>query len=141
VFAPQVLARVYTTDPAVVAAAVPIFLICACNQLLDGSQVVLTGALRGMGETRVPFLANFGCSWLWGVPISALLVWHWHLGLVGVWLGESFAVVPIFLIVVVTWLRRVRTTQRGLRRRRQERTRALETPLEGFGGPLPVGTR
>ncbi len=108
VAAPRLWASIYTNDPAVVAATVPIFLICASYRVFDGAQVVLQGALRGMGETRIPFLASFGCTWILGVPVSALLVFHWHLQLVGVWLGALFSTLPLFAIIVTAWWRRVR---------------------------------
>ena len=108
ILAPRLWASIYTTDSAVVAATVPVFLICAGIRVLDGAQYVLQGALRGLGETRIPFLASTGCTWLVGVPLSALLVFHWHLQLVGVWLGILLGIVPIFAIIVTTWLRRVR---------------------------------
>ena len=113
--APRSWARIYTTDPLVIAAAVPIFAICACNQVFDGSQVVLAGALRGMGETRIPFFASFGCNWLIGVPVEMLLVWKLHMGLPGVWLSGSVALVPLFIIMVTTWIKRTHQFQSAIR--------------------------
>ncbi len=104
--APRAWAHIYTTDAAVITAAVPIFAICACNQVFDGSQVVLAGALRGMGETRIPFLASFTCNWLLGIPVELLLVTKLHMGLVGVWLSQSVALAPLFAIMVTTWVKR-----------------------------------
>ena len=108
IVAPRLWASIYTNDPAVVAATIPVFLICAGIRVFDGAQVVLQGALRGMGETRIPFLASFGCTWLLGVPLSALLVFHFHMQLVGVWLGGLFSTLPLFAIMVTVWFRRVR---------------------------------
>jgi MATE family multidrug resistance protein len=108
VVAPRLWASVYTTDHAVVAATVPIFLICAVSRVFDGAQVVLQGALRGLGETRIPFLASTGLTWLVGVPLSAVMVFHWHMQLVGVWLGGLAATLPLFALMVGLWYRRVR---------------------------------
>ncbi len=105
--APHLWARIYTKDPAVILATVPIFVICAAGSVLDGAQTVLQGALRGLGETRIPFLASFACYWLVGVPLSALMVLHWHMQLVGVWLGRLISVLPLFAMIVTTWWRRV----------------------------------
>ncbi len=106
--APRLWASIYTTDHAVVAATVPVFLICAAIRIFDGAQVVLQGALRGLGETRIPFLASTGFTWLLGMPFSALLVFHWHMQLVGVWLGILTYTVPLSLVMVATWFWRVR---------------------------------
>jgi MATE family multidrug resistance protein len=113
--APRAWAHIYTTDAAVIAAAIPIFAICACNQVFDGSQVVLAGALRGMGETRIPFLASFCCNWLIGIPVEILLVTKLHMGLVGVWLAGSFALAPLFTIMVTTWVKRTHQFQAKLK--------------------------
>ncbi len=108
IVAPRLWASIYTTDKAVIAAAIPIFLISASSRIFDGAQVTLQGALRGMGETRIPFLASFGCTWILGVPLSAVLVFRFHMQLVGVWLGGLLSVFPLFLIIGVTWYRRTR---------------------------------
>ncbi len=111
--APRLWAGIYTTDPAVIAATIPIFLICACSLVLDGAQTVLQGALRGMGETRIPFAAATVCTWLVGVPLSALLVFHYRMQLEGVWLGRLLSIFPLFAIIVFTWWRRVRQFQQN----------------------------
>ncbi len=105
--APHFWAGIYTNDPAVIRAAMPIFFICASYRIFDGIQVVLQGALRGMGETRLPFYASTACTWLLGVPFSALLVFHFHMQLVGNWLGAVASTFALFAIVVPAWLRRV----------------------------------
>ena len=106
--APRFWASIYTNDPGVVAAATPIFFICASYRVFDGIQVVLQGALRGMGETRLPFYASTACTWLIGVPVSALLVFHYHMQLIGNWLGAVVMTFALFAIVVPAWYRRVR---------------------------------
>ncbi len=105
---PRVWARIYTTDMSVVAASVPIFFICAGSQIFDGTQVILSGALRGIGDTRTPMMTYLGWYWLVGVPMAALLCFHFHLALVGLWLGSACAAVPIALTLWLIWLRRLR---------------------------------
>lgn len=126
--APRAWAHIYTNDAAVVAAAIPIFAICACNQVFDGSQTVLAGALRGMGETRIPFFASFGCNWLIGIPVEVLLVTRLHMGLVGVWLAGSSALVPLFCIIVSTWFRRTHRLQAEFRQPRTAPMGAMPQP-------------
>ncbi len=106
--APRFWASIYTNDPAVVSAAMPIFFICASYRVFDGIQVVLQGALRGMGETRLPFYAATACTWLIGVPVSALLVFHFHLQLIGNWLGAVVSTFILFAVIVTAWRRKVR---------------------------------
>jgi len=57
--------------------------------ITDGMQSVVSGSLRGMGDTRVPLLmAGFG-YWLIGFSVAWLLGLHTSLGAVGVWIGLS----------------------------------------------------
>ncbi|MDE2292725.1 MAG: MATE family efflux transporter, partial [Elusimicrobia bacterium] len=84
---PAGLARLYTGDPAIVALAVRLLAVAAVFQVFDGTQVVLTGALRGLGETRLPFLANVAGHWLVGLPVGVTLTFRLGLGPQGLWWG------------------------------------------------------
>ncbi len=53
---PGALARIYTTDPAVLALAVSLIPIAGVFQVFDGLQVVCVGILRGLGDTRAPMV-------------------------------------------------------------------------------------
>ena len=126
--APHFWAGIYTNDPAVIRAAMPIFFICGSARVFDGIQVVLQGALRGMGETRLPFYAATACTWLFGVPLSALLVFHFHMQLIGNWLGAIGTTFALFAIVVPAWLRRVRGY--GTNQKQRPRTLPQTVPLD-----------
>ena len=102
---PRLLARVYTTDPAVVQASAGLFLLCACSQLFDGLQVVLSGALRGAGDTRSPMLAYLSCTWLLAMPAAWYLCFRMHLGLTGLWIGRCGGAVAIAAVLTVVCLR------------------------------------
>ncbi len=102
---PQLLARAYTNDPAVVRASVDLFFLCACSQMFDGLQVVLSGALRGAGDTRSPMLAYFGCTWLLAMPAAWYLCFRMHMGLTGLWLGRCGGAIAIAAVLTVVCLR------------------------------------
>ena len=71
------LVRLFTTDAAVVATGVVLMQVAAAFQLFDGLQVVTTGALRGLGDTRTPMFANLVGHWLIAFPLPpwAALAW------------------------------------------------------------------
>jgi len=72
--APETLARVYSSDPRVLAVAVPCLLIASVAVVTDGLQGVLMGALRGAGDVwPATFLY---CVAFWGVMVPA----GWILG-------------------------------------------------------------
>jgi MATE family multidrug resistance protein len=84
---PSLLARIITDDPDVVVAAVPLILVAAAFQLVDGLQAVGAGALRGAGDTRFALVANIVGHYALGVPIAALLAWPAGWGVEGLWWG------------------------------------------------------
>ena len=63
--------------------------------MFDGIQAVATGALRGLGETRVPMLANLFGYWFFGLPLGYLLCFNYHWGIQGLWTGLTSALIVI----------------------------------------------
>jgi MATE family multidrug resistance protein len=102
---PAPLARVLTDQPEVVAAALPLIRVAAMFQLFDGMQVVGTGALRGIGDTRAAFVANVIGYYVFGLPLAALLVWGAGLGGVGLWYGLSAGLVVVAVALITRFYR------------------------------------
>lgn len=68
-----VLISVYTTDPAVIDIAATLLLFIAVYQLVDDSQAVTIGALRGYKDTRVPMIYALVGYWLIALPLGYCL--------------------------------------------------------------------
>ena len=77
------LMRLFTNDPAVVSTGVVLMQVAAAFQLFDGLQVVTTGALRGLGDTRTPMFTNLVGHWLIALPIAAVGGFTLGYGVVG----------------------------------------------------------
>ena len=110
---PHLWGSIYTNDPAVVAAAAPIFLLCGFLQLGDAANVLLSSALTGLGDTRTPMLINIGWSWVVGMPLSYWLTFADGMALRGLWLGRLFAAIGSALTLLVAWNLRLRREERG----------------------------
>mgnify|MGYP003283721355 CR=1 FL=1 len=82
IFAPFMIG-ILTPDPAVRELGVTILRIEAFAEPLYGASIVVTGVLRGAGDTLVSSLMNFFSLWAVRVVLSFLLVGSY--GLVGVW--------------------------------------------------------
>lgn len=106
---PHWIAEGFTVDSAVIGSAVALLRVAAFFQLFDGMQVVATGALRGVGDTRVPMLAHLGGYWLVGLPVGAVLAFHSGLGAVGLWVGLSTGLILIGAALALWWWRTSRT--------------------------------
>jgi MATE family multidrug resistance protein len=110
---PGPLARIYSADAPVVAAAAVLLPIAGIFQIFDGLQVVAAGVLRGVGDTRVPMLINLLGFWVVGLPVSAVLGFGLDVGPQGVWWGLAIGIG----VVAVLLLARVRARfGRDLRR-------------------------
>lgn len=103
--APGPLIRLYTPDPRVLALGPTLLLIAAAFQIFDGIQTVSTGALRGLGETRVPMYANLVGYWTMGLPLGFLLCFVLKWGVYGMWIGLTLSLVVIASTLLVRWNR------------------------------------
>jgi MATE family multidrug resistance protein len=101
--APKALISLYTTDPRVLAVGPSLLWIAAAFQVFDGIQTVCTGALRGLGETRAPMIANFIGYWILGLPLGLTLCFLLRWGIYGTWIGLTLALVVISLALLLRW--------------------------------------
>ena len=105
--APGMLIRLFTTDVAVVATGITLLRMAAAFQLFDGVQGVTTGALRGLGDTRTPMLANLVGHWLVGLPVAAFAAFGLGFGVLGLWAGLSISLTLVGIVLLVVWRRRL----------------------------------
>jgi len=98
---PEGLARLITDQTAVIAAAIPLFVVAAVFQMSDGIQAVGSGVLRGAGDTRYTFTVNLIGHWFVGLPVALYLGFRAGLGIVGLWWGlcAGLTVVAILLFL------------------------------------------
>ena len=81
------LPMLYTSDQEVIKIASSLLIIAALFQLSDGVQVVGLGALRGMGDVKLPTAVTFMAYWVIGLPSGYLLAFPLGFGEEGVWYG------------------------------------------------------
>lgn len=116
---PEVLARLITNQPDVIAAALPLFLVGAAFALFDGAQVVMGSALRGAGDVKIPsFLALFG-YWGVGFPVAMYCAFGLGLGVIGFWYGFTAG---LFTVSVLLSLRFWWLTGRPIDRAEEEKS-------------------
>jgi MATE family multidrug resistance protein len=105
---PEAILRLYSADGAVIRAGVVLLGTAALFQLFDGTQVVATGALRGAGDTRTPFLVNLAAYWGVGMPVAWLLCFQRGWGAPGLWVGLCVALILTATTLLAAWVRRMR---------------------------------
>lgn len=99
VAAPDALMRIFTDDPEVLALGRPLLLVGAVFQFFDAFGIVTDGALRGAGDTRMPFLVRFVLAWGLFVPLAWWLGVHREGGLTAAWVGGA-----VYVIVLTSYL-------------------------------------
>jgi len=101
---PRPLASAYTSDGAVVVLAAALIPIAGVFQVFDGVQVVSSGILRGLGDTRAPMIVNVLGFWLVGMPVSLWLAFPLELGSRGLWWGlvAGLAAVAVLLLARIS---------------------------------------
>ncbi len=101
----DVLPLLYTHDPTVVALAATTLPIAGAFQIFDGVQVVGGGILRGVGATRPAAVFNLVGYYVLSLPLAAMLVLVFDLGLSGLWWGLAFGL-ALVASALVLWIRR-----------------------------------
>ena len=101
------LPTLYVNDPSdpqvagVMALCAVILPIGAAFQVFDGTQVVGSGILRGMGETRPAAIFNLVGYWVLGLPLAAWMAFKAELGLAGVWWGLAIGLAIVAACMLV----------------------------------------
>ena len=103
VIMPRQLLGIFTADESVLRIGSTILLIYGALQLFDAWQVVATGALRGLGDTRTPMVLNFVSHWIIGLPVAYWLCFTRGWGVTGLWLGLSIGLTIVGVVLIGVW--------------------------------------
>ena len=90
----------YTKDAEVARWATSFLFCAACFQFFDMTQCAGFGVLRGLGDTRVPFLFNILGYWIVGIPLSYWLVFSRGYDAIALWWGLTVGLVLISGLVL-----------------------------------------
>jgi MATE family multidrug resistance protein len=82
-------------NAAIVAIALPLLVIAAIAQVLDGFQKAVYGSLQGLQDTQIPMLLNILGYWGIGLSVGYGLGFWFNLGSIGLWIGQSVAIATV----------------------------------------------
>jgi MATE family multidrug resistance protein len=105
--APRTFIGLFQPGEEVVAMGASLLLVAAVFQLFDGLQAVATGALRGLGDTRMAMLVNLAGHWLLGLPVAYALCFPLGYGVRGLWMGLSLGLILCGVVLTWHWHRRI----------------------------------
>ncbi len=99
------IAWLYTRDPEVFALGAELIVFVAAYQLVDDTQVVAIGALRGYKDTRTPMWIALTGYWVVGFPLACALGYGWVVQepwtVYGFWTGLTAGLG--FVSLLVSW--------------------------------------
>ena len=87
-----------------VAAAIAMLKVGAIFQVFDASQVALANMLRGLHDSKWPFLIAVLGYWAIGAPVGLALGFLTPLGGVGVWIGLASGLVVVAILLLLRWV-------------------------------------
>lgn len=99
------------SDPAnarTAALAVSFLAVASLFQIVDATQAVGAGVLRGVQDTKVPmFFALIG-YWVVGIGVGTLLAFPFGMAGVGIWLGLASGLGAVAILLLIRWTMRDR---------------------------------
>lgn len=87
------IAKLFSSEPDVVSLVVSSLPILAFMQLFDAFNASTAGCLRGQGRQRIGGYINMFAFYCLGVPMAYLLAFNFKLGVGGLWLGITSALI------------------------------------------------
>jgi MATE family multidrug resistance protein len=93
------LIRSFNPDPAVIAVGAQLLVIAAVFQVFDAVNLVLSGVLRGAGDTRFPMLVTIVMAWLVFLPSAWFMTIRLGWGVLGGWVAVIFWSVGLALLL------------------------------------------
>ena len=99
-----------STDPVVIALAVPMFVTMAFIQFADGLQSIALGALRGQTDNRVPNAISIAVYWAVALPLAYVVGVTLGFGPSGVLTGYAVGVFSSALVLQLRLWAKTRTT-------------------------------
>lgn len=105
---PEGLMAIFSTDKKIILTGSGLLFIAALFQIFDGTQITLSGALRGLGSTKpILFTMLFG-YWAVGLPLGIYLAFVKNLKIFGLWIGLAVALFSCSLIFSAVLIKKLK---------------------------------
>lgn len=103
------IARAFVSDPKVIVIAAQLLVIAGVFQLVDGVQVIGSGLLRGLHDTKVPMWINLIAYWVIALPLGGWLAFARGEGAAGMWVGLAWGIALASVLLVLRFWAKTKT--------------------------------
>ncbi len=101
---PRQLAMMFSTNESVIGQIASYLRINGVFEPFLAVAMVLTGALQGAGDTRMPTVVEFLTSWVMRLPLAWFLAIHLAMGTTGAWIAMAFTTF-LYGVLIAGWFK------------------------------------
>jgi len=105
---PESLMTIFSADKRIILTGSCLLFIAALFQIFDGTQITLSGALRGLGSTRPIFFTMLFSYWVVGLPVGIYLAFVKNFQIFGLWIGLAVALFICALIFSLVLIKKLK---------------------------------
>ncbi len=104
---PEVLLGIASSEKSIIIYASTLLVWVGFFQIPDGLQVVLSGILRGIQETKIPMILSLISYWIIGLPLGLYLTYQKNLEAKGLWIGLALGLLFMSLLLFLLFKNRI----------------------------------
>lgn len=98
---PKQIFAIFTADSKILEVGIPVLIVCACFEMLDGLQTSLSGVLKGLKMTKTVSICIISGYWVFGLPLGFWMAYGLKMQLKGFWLGLALSFLAISVIQAI----------------------------------------
>ena len=95
------LSTLFSTDPAVIALSARMLRLVAFAEPMFGVSIVLSGAVRGAGDTRYPLFVSLACMIGLRCVLAPIFIFVLHMDLAAVWLAMDIDLIARGILCII----------------------------------------
>lgn len=100
---PRVILGVASSDQAIITYASALLFWVGLFQIPDGLQVVLSGVMRGLHETKIPMILGLISYWVVGLPIGCYFTYQRNFEARGLWMGLAIGLSSMCVLLILLY--------------------------------------
>jgi MATE family multidrug resistance protein len=105
---PEIILGFANPDKHIIAYASSLLFWVGLFQLPDGIQVVLSGVMRGLQETKIPMLLSLISYWVIGLPIGCYFTYQKNLEAKGLWMGLAIGLLCMCCLLMLLYRSKIK---------------------------------
>jgi MATE family multidrug resistance protein len=105
---PEVLLGIASSDKTLITYASALLFWVGLFQIPDGLQVVLSGVMRGLQETKIPMILGFISYWIIGLPIGCYFTYRLGYEARGLWMGLAAGLSCMCCLLIMLYKNKIK---------------------------------